>query len=258
MIIIYIFYLFILGLFVGSFLNVLIYRFNTGLSFVSGRSHCFSCGKKLSTYELIPIVSYLIQKGKCVNCKSKISLQYPVVELITGIIFALVGTVIDPLKTFASFVLFLDIIAIFSLLIAISVYDFKHTIIPNAFVYSFIGLSLLYKMVLYKVALFSTYAFLYDVAFGALLFIIFFLIWFLSNGRAMGFGDAKLVFGIGILLGFKNGITALLLSFWIGAIVGIILLFLRRKSFTMKSEIPFGPFLALGTAISFFFNINFF
>lgn len=248
----------ILGLFVGSFLNVVINRFNTGVSIATGRSRCFSCGKDLSPLELFPIFSYVFQRGKCAKCKSKISVQYPLVELVTGALFASVATAINPLESFASFVLTLDLLVIFSLLIVISVYDIKHTIIPNFFVYSFIGLSLIYKFVIYKVALLSPIFIVYDMLFGFALFIAFFLLWFLSGGRAMGFGDAKLVLGIGIFLGYQKGIIALLLAFWIGAVVGIILLFLKHKSFTMKSEIPFGPFLVLGTIISFFFQITIF
>ena len=250
--------LFFLGLFVGSFLNVVINRFNTGISIATGRSRCFSCSKKLSPHELIPLFSYFLQKGRCRSCKSRISLQYPLVELTTGLIFAGIATLINPLESFSSFILTLDLLVLFSLLIIISVYDIKHTIIPNFFVYSFIGLSLIYKIVLYGVASLSPTYVLQDIAFGAILFTAFFLIWFLSGGRAMGFGDAKLVAGLGIFLGAQKGIVALLLSFWIGAVVGIALLFLRRKSFTMKSEIPFGPFLVLGTIISFFFQITIF
>ena len=137
MIFINLFIIFVLGTIIGSFLNVLVLRYNTGLSVITGRSRCFSCSKDLSWYELVPLFSFLALKGKCLNCNSKISYQYPVVEFITGIIFA---------GLFLKFGLtsLLPLYLIIScLLIAMSVYDFKHKIIPDGMVYTFIVLSIL-------------------------------------------------------------------------------------------------------------------
>ena len=127
--------IFIFGTIIGSFLNAVILRMNTGESIVKGRSRCFSCGKKLSWQELIPVFNFIAQRGKCRGCGSKISIQYPVVEFITGIIFLLTFLKLQNtdyliLTTGYHFI-------IFSLLIVISVYDFRHQIIPNKLVYLF-------------------------------------------------------------------------------------------------------------------------
>jgi len=251
----FIFYIsvFIFGIIFGSFLNVVIYRLNTGMSIVHGRSICFSCGKKLSWYELIPIVSFIIQHGKCRDCKSKISWQYPLMEITTGLSFLLVFI------KFNFQLLTLYFLLIISILIIIAVYDIRHKIIPNSFVYSFILLSALSFTWTSDVQV-------WDVLAGPILFLPFAALWFFSRGTWMGFGDAKLAWGIGWFLGLYGGISAIILAFWIGAIWGIILialgkinrLFLATKTITMKSEIPFGPFLVLGTLLVLFFNIDIF
>ncbi|MFA5291257.1 MAG: prepilin peptidase, partial [Candidatus Paceibacterota bacterium] len=128
---------FFFGLVIGSFLNVVILRYQTGRG-LSGRSGCFSCGKKLNWYELIPILSFFFQRGRCRGCQSKISWQYPIVELLTGLLFALIYW---HLAGAWPEVIFYCLIA--SLLIVITAYDLKHQIIPDQFVFAFILLSLL-------------------------------------------------------------------------------------------------------------------
>ncbi|MBU2263621.1 A24 family peptidase, partial [Patescibacteria group bacterium] len=148
----------------------------------------------------------------------------------------------------------------FSLLIVIAVYDLRHQIIPNGFVYAFIILSL-FAIFLENCNL----EFVWNLDFGicnllgriltGLIFFSFFgLVWLISRGEAMGFGDAKLALAIGWLLGPWQGFLALLFSFCIGAIIGISLVFLAKKKYNMKSKIPFGPFLVLGALIAFFIN----
>ena len=251
--------IFIFGAIIGSFLNVVVYRLGTGMSIVRGRSICFSCGRKLQWYELIPIVSFVIQRGKCSNCKSKISLQYPIVEIITGLVFILVFIKSSSLF-FTAYLL-----VIMSILLIIAVYDVRHKIIPNGFVYAFITLSL------FSLIWTSNFSALggiqiWDMLAGLILFLSFAALWFFSRGTWMGLGDAKLSWGIGWFLGLYGGISAIILAFWIGAIWGLLMimlnrierLFLNTKTITMKSEIPFGPFLILGTLLIFFFNIDIF
>jgi prepilin signal peptidase PulO-like enzyme (type II secretory pathway) len=271
------FFVFILGAVVGSFLNVVIFRYNTGASIVGSknRSFCFSCGKKLSWYELLPIASFFIQKGKCRGCRSRISWQYPIVEIITGFIFLLLFFQTQRLiynQTIHSYPWFHFgyYAVIWCILTVITFYDFRHKIIPNFLVYGFILLSLLQVDFLgatYHVPLMDPLVKLNFLA-GPIFFAAFFALWFVSRGTWIGFGDAKLVLGMGFLLGFVNGISAIALSFWIGAIVSIIMLSLGKlqkmkvvrniqlpiipKNLTIKSEIPFAPFLILGTAIAFF------
>jgi prepilin signal peptidase PulO-like enzyme (type II secretory pathway) len=251
--------LFVLGLLWGSFLNVVILRYNTGRSFVSGRSVCFSCGKVLGVSELIPFFSYFFQGGKCLSCRSSISIQYPLVEFLSALTFLLAGGLFNPFYL-VNLPYFLFIVFIFSLLLAISVYDTKHKIIPDVFVYTFITVSFFYKI-------FTSWkeggdiilsSIIPDIFTALLSFFFFFLFWFLSRGRAMGFGDAKLAAGLGIFLGPYNAFLAILYSFWAGAIVSVGLLFFKGRSFTIKSEIPFGPFLVTGAALIFFFGIDVF
>jgi len=134
------------------------------------------------------------------------------------------------------------------------VYDLKHKIIPNGFVYAFILISFLNLFI-------SPYLGMelpskMELLAGPILAIPFVLLWFFSRGTWMGLGDGKLALGIGWMLGITKGISAILVAFWAGAIVGIILLFLKPKTITMKSEIPFGPFLVLGLLLVLLFNIN--
>lgn len=259
-----IFFYFIFGTIIGSFLNVVSLRYNTGMSF-SGRSRCFSCGKELKWFELIPIASYIVQFGRCRKCKSKISFQYPLVELLTGSIFLGIFLKFSNLLFISpSYLMLLSLyfMIIFSLLIVILIYDLKHKIIPDDLVYTFAVLSLASMFFDFSVFQLSIPALLPFFS-GPIFFLPFFLLWFFSGGRWIGLGDGKLALGIGWFLGLSLGASAILLSFWIGAVISIALMIFfslnsRRKRITMKSEIPFGPFLILGIIIVFFFNINIF
>lgn len=255
---------FLLGLCIGSFLNVVVYRYNTGRS-VNGRSMCFSCGKKLNWYELIPFFSFLFLKGKCSSCKSKISWQYPIVELITGSIF--LALYITGMPTIWLIYYFI----IFCLFIAIGVYDLRHMIIPDGLVYLLIFFSLLPEVVMS--VLLGSFSPILNIDFfaGPILFVPFWALWYFSNGRWMGFGDAKLVTAIGFILGLTQGVSAIFIGFWLGAIVSCFAMIFQKikqkneiheglkiseKNLTMSSEIPFAPFLILGFFIVFFFGID--
>ena len=236
-------FIFIFGIVIGSFLNVVILRYDTGESIIRNRSRCFSCGKRLNWYELIPIVSFVVQKGRCRNCKNKISIQYPLVELLTGFLFLAVF-----LKLGYSLITGYWLL-ITSLLIIIAVYDLKHQVIPDKFVYLFNFFAFLN---LFRISNFEFR--IYDFITGLIFFGFFALIWLVSRGNWMGLGDAKLSLGIGWLLGLFKGILALLFSFWTGALAGIFLLFFFKREYNLKSRIPFGPFLILGIIIAFFFG----
>src|SRR3989339_1911167 len=243
-------FVFLFGAVVGSFLNVVILRLNTGQSIVSGRSKCFTCAKKLKWRELLPIISFVFLRGKCSACKTKISWQYPLVETMTGIIFVLLfqQSQISNLKT-QNFLDFGFWILIFSFLIIIAVYDYRHQIIPNLFVWIFNGLAFAGLFF----ALGGGFRILNwnNLLAGFMLFAFFALLWGVSKGRWMGFGDAKLALGIGWLLGINKGIAAVTLSFWVGAVVGVLLIYLNKSKYGLKSSIAFGPFMILGTAVSF-------
>ncbi len=271
-------YVFILGTLIGSFLNVVILRYGTGKKFVGvgERSMCFSCGKTLEWYELLPVFSFVYLRGKCRGCDSKISWQYPLVEVLTGLVFVGIflknysGLIFEGSFLFGSVPLFLLTLLqflIWSVLIVITVYDFRHKIIPDALVYAFSGLSLL--SVFWFPWVIGSYT---DPILSGIGFFCFFAgLWFISGGRWLGFGDAKLVLGVGFLLGLVRGLSALVLAFWIGAVVSIALMAWQyvqqrairgkglqggRPQLTMKSEIPFAPFIILGTLISFFCYVD--
>jgi len=218
---------FFLGLIIGSFLNVLVLRYNTGRS-VLGKSGCFSCGKKLRAKELFPLLSFFLLGGKCSHCKSKISIQYPLVEFFTGLLFLLTFFI---LKNFSINLFFYWFV--WSLLIVIFVYDIKHKIIPNGLVFLFIALSFV------RLLFFPSSSIYLDLITSLSLFSLFAILWLVSSGKWMGFGDAKLVLGIGALLGFEGAFSAIVLSFWIGAIVSLFVIFLRKFFvFGMDSRLP--------------------
>jgi prepilin signal peptidase PulO-like enzyme (type II secretory pathway) len=249
MVLIYII-IFIFGTIIGSFLNVVIDRFNTGRG-LGGRSKCDSTGRTLAWYELIPIFSYIFQGGKSLHSKTKLSLQYPLVEAGTGILFVLILHKFIPflfVMPLSFLVAFLYSIYIFSTLVIIFVYDLKHKIIPNFFVFQFIILALVNSVILFLES--GLVIFLLS---GPLVALPLFLLWVFSKGKWIGFGDVKFALGMGWLLGISSGFSALLISFWIGAVFGLFILLIKKSK---NHEIPFAPFLVLATVLCFLYNIN--
>jgi leader peptidase (prepilin peptidase)/N-methyltransferase len=237
----------VLGSILGSFLNVLILR--KGVSALSGRSHCPSCGKNIAAYDLIPIFSWFILRGKCRNCGSRISIQYPIVEFTTATLFCIIGLASYPVFLFSihDFLILLAHLAIVVLLIAITVYDIRHTIIPDEWSYGFAALALLLAI--------SSHGLTVGLLAGPIAAVPLFFLWAVSQGRWMGLGDPKLALGIGWLLGFPLGVVAVFVSFILGTTVLLPMLFYERVvthnrggheeqvGLTMKTEVPFGPFL---------------
>lgn len=236
--------IFIIGLVVGSFLNVVIYRLNTGKSISTGRSMCMSCAKELHWYELVPVFSFLFQRGKCTKCREPISFQYPLVELIMGILFVVIYMkVLFPFGfTAVSILSFVGVLYVASLLIVIMMYDIRHKIIPDVLVYQLIALGI--GLLLYRDLVLPSYGVFFGFLQGMLVALPFFLIWLITRGRGIGFGDVKLALGMGLLLGFAKGVALFFFSFWIGAVVGVILLAFSKK-YSMKSEIAFAPFMII-------------
>lgn len=255
--------LFFIGLLMGSFLNCLIYRLENNLPiFVDllknkpwkfSRSFCPHCKKDLKWFELIPILSFVIQKFCCRSCHRKISWQYPVVEIITGLLFLLIFNSQFSLSA-GGFNEFLDLgifeilnlvylLTVTSLLILIAVFDYKYYIIPNKFIYPLILLVTGYQLLLTPHSLLLT-TIIVSFAFAT----FFFLMTVLSGGRWMGMGDAKLVLFMGLFLGWPRIFLAIFLSFILGSLISLILIFTKQK--TLKDIIPFGPFLILGTFIA--------
>lgn len=232
------FAVFVFGAIIGSFLNVVLFRKNTGESIVNDRSRCFSCGKKLSWYELIPILSFVIQKRKCRpppgGCGSEISWQYLFIELITGFLAVAILTQAE-LGSFSFY------FAAFCSLFLVAAYDFKHKVIDRHFLWIFAGFSAIeFTFQHFNISTFTT---------AVAIFLLFYSLWRFSGGRWMGRGDADLAFFLSLFLGHPLSLFMLLGAFWVGAALGIILLIVFKKKFTMKSEVPFGPFLAFSTLV---------
>ncbi len=247
---------FLFGAIIGSFLNVVILRYRSGRT-IGGRSACMTCSKVLTWHELIPIGSFLTQRGKCVKCKTRISWQYPIVEAVTGFLFVLIFYRFEYLL-FSTPLLFALLFAFNALLVCVlvilSVYDIKHKILPDKFVFLFASIAVIGMFLIKGDAIVLHLPPFTDMLAGILLPVPFTLIWHFSKGQWMGLGDAKLMIGIGFLLGFSKGTTAILISFWIGALVSIALLLVskllpKKYAVSLRTAIPFGPFLALGTII---------
>jgi leader peptidase (prepilin peptidase)/N-methyltransferase len=246
---------FIFGSIIGSFLNVVILRHNTHIT--KKRSFCFSCGHTLEPIELIPIFSFLFQGGKCKKCHSKIRPQYFIVELVFALISVITVFIsIDANIYFWIFKYFLTM-AIFGLITCTFVYDLRHKIMPDSWTLGAFLLALVYS-IFFGVGLKMSLIGMFVVVVPLL------LIYLISRGRAMGFGDVKFTLFMGAFLGASAGIVALMFSFWVGGVIGIYLLIMSRvgrlggkfKKIDRKSEIAFGPFLILSTFIVFIFNLN--
>lgn len=272
------------GLIIGSFLNVLTIRH--GIRSLGGRSACMTCGTSLRWADLIPVVSWVALLGRCRFCGARISARYPLTEAATAAAFALIGGAPYPAPLFLR-LLFCGAAA---LLIAIAVYDLYHTIIPDEWAYLF-GMLALLGAALPLLLGGTSESLALRLAAGPIVALPLFLFWLFSGGRWMGLGDAKLALGIGWLLGPAYGLAALFLAFIIGGAVSAPLLFFSTPAgqraalfirtllsaprlgwqgssstlsphgpmaiaaygVTMKSEIAFGPFLAAGCFLAWFF-----
>jgi len=260
--------LFVLGLCVGSFLDVLAERLPKGENVIQGRSHCDFCKHTLLWYELIPLLSFFIQQGKSRCCKKQLSLQYPLSELATGVGFVLIYSfqsfllrqgyggqaAVSPDIIGVSFQMdiqsLLNIVRITSYFVLLSSFtvifisDLKYEIIPIEMIIVGFITALIYHGITF--INFITVINVIFSGFSAGLF--FFSLWFFTKGKAMGDGDIYLATLIGFLLGFPDIVIALYAAFLTGAMVGIILILRRKKS--LKAHIPFGPFLIIGYGIT--------
>lgn len=265
------FFVFVFGTMVGSFLNCVIYRLEKEESFLKGRSYCPHCKHSLSWPDLIPVLSFLSLMGKCRYCRKPISWQYPLVELFTGLIFVLAflsqfppvsgswvfsdNIVFDEFLVFQSqnWLNLIYLMVISSFLIIVFVYDLKFLLIPDLVIYLAIGAALIYRVL--DISIFNNMDFkllinpLLSALFSAF---FFFSLVFVSKEKWMGKGDIYLAFLMGLILGWPNIFIALMLAFSIGAIIGVGLVLGKKKG--MKSEIAFGPFLVLGTFLAIFFG----
>lgn len=252
---------FIFGIIIGSFLNVYIYRFHTGKS-LSGNSHCMSCGTRLRWFELFPLLSYLALRARCSTCGCKITPRYFLVELGTGLLFLLTLTLTTDIVVIGL------LWFICSVLVVITVYDLHHFIIPDGLTItltvSAIGL-LVYENIFLVDNIDKLIGFFGAAILGSVFFL---LLWVVSKGKWLGFGDVKLAFPLGLLVGPAFVFSFVVLSFWVGAAISLLFLawakiksgkaplHLSGSTLTMKSAVPFAPFLVVSCLIILFTNFN--
>lgn len=237
---------FLIGLVVGSFLNVVILRGARGEG-LGGRSHCDACGKKLRPAELIPIISFVIQKARCRSCGAALSWCYPLMEagcaaffvLLAGRFLGGIGTGYDALLALAAF-------PAAAALIVLVVSDLRFQILPDGAVAVLFFFGILASIGRGTLA---------ADAIAALAIAAFFAgLWLFSRGAWMGLGDAKLALATSLVVGFPASVSAFLFSFWLGGIWGALLLFSGRKG--LSSRIPFGPFILAGALLAYFFSAS--
>lgn len=269
-------FIFLFGLAIGSLINVLIYRLPKGEDVVVKPSHCPNCGNRIKPYDLIPVISYIILRGKCRYCGERISIQYPLVELLTAFSFVGIyykfGWMIAPgiiqIVPFNQFVNLFALMILTAMFIAIFFIDLYHYIIPDEIV--IFGLST--GVVLAALKGFQWFVnlsygsfgflnvsgykwdFLKDAGLGLLVggltfYIIVIAGEWIMKAEAMGMGDVKLMAVIGLFLGFKLTVLSMFLAFIIGSIVSVFLLIAKIKG--RRDHIPFGPFIVLGSTTAF-------
>jgi leader peptidase (prepilin peptidase)/N-methyltransferase len=232
--------IFILGLIVGSFSNVCIYRIPKNESIIYPASHCPKCHSNISPKDNIPLLSYILLKGRCRNCKSKISIQYPIVELLTGLIYLIIYLI------YGLSIQTLVYIILSSALIIIAFIDLNEEIVPDV-------ISLPGIVIGFIISFFVPYISFINSALGVLvgggiILIIGLVGSVIFKKEAMGGGDVKLAAMIGAFLGWRYIIISLFLGFFIGALAGIFLIVSKIKS--REDAIPFGPFIVLGSFIT--------
>lgn len=244
----------IIGLLVGSFLNVVIWRWPREEEFVQKRSHCVHCGHTLAWFDLLPLASWLWVRGRCRYCKKKISPLYPIVESMNSLAWMYIGWLattgyhlggigwIDGI-TWRGFVGLLCALAVISTLIVIWWIDWLHQLIPD-------GASILLGCLgLVCGVLDGNWG--EKLLWGVIAGLFFVGLYVITRGKGMGLGDVKLAGAMGLLLGWLTPLS-LVTSFWSGAAVGISLLLLKRAKFGMP--IAFGPFMVLGVVVAMFYG----
>lgn len=232
-------YTFLLGLILGSFYNVVGIRTPLKKSIVNPRSACPTCGHQLRPYELIPVLSYILQKGKCRGCQSRISPIYPTMELLTGLLFATAPLVVG---WSSELVLALTLISMFMIII---VSDIHYMIIPDKILIWFAGFFLLERIIWPLTPW-------WDSITGAVTGFVLLLVIALVSKGGMGFGDVKLYALLGFVLGFKLVLMSFFLSTLYGAVIGGLALLFRIVK--RRQPIPFGPFIAAGTLSAYYWG----
>ena len=233
--------LFVLGLILGSFINAWVWRTKKDISITKGRSMCPHCKHKLAWYDLIPLLSYLLLRGKCRYCHKSICIQYPIIELYTGLLFGLLYLVLQPNTTY-ELVQFVIILIVSVLLVAAFVYDAKYMELPEKFMLPAVALGVVaLGLKAYQFGWMSLTGQLIGLAAIVLLYTA---LWYFSKGKWLGAGDIRVVAIMGLFLAPAQLLVGLFAAYFIGAIYGVYVL---RKSKTKRGiRMPFGPFLIIG------------
>jgi len=242
---------FILGLIIGSFLNVLVYRLRDAETLL-GRSFCRHCKHQIRWYDNIPLVSFLILRGSCRDCEARISWQYPALEFVTGIIFGLIGYFFfDPLFS-SSLRETLWLLSIMSCLLVIGAYDMRHMEIPMTMLFVSVALTLIFLVssLFFSGEIFLASRLWYGLLGAGAIGGFFFLLVWMSHETWMGWGDVWLGAVAGMIVGLPLVLPMLTLSFGLGAIIGLIAIASKKKE--LKSQIPFAPFLVAGVILMIF------
>ena len=235
----------LLGAIVASFVGVIVARLNTGQSFVHGHSKCDACNITLTPLSLVPVLSFVVMRGRAQCCGARISPWSPFSELLLGALFVL---------AYYSLGLTLTLVGMctsLSLLLALVLYDLQHQILPSVLLYPFVVTSAATA----SVSAANVVDFSETTLVAFVLGMILAAIHFFSRGRAMGLADAPLAFGLALLVG-SSAIAGFIFSFWVGAVVGIGLLASRPRGSRMGVEVPFAPFLACGFLLAYFTQWN--
>lgn len=243
--IIYIIIFFIFGAIIGSFLNVVIYRLPRNKSIVSPAfSFCPGCGAPIKWYDNIPILSYLVLRGRCRNCKNKISIRYFLVEIITGI-----SSVAAYLKTGLS-IDYIFVFTFFSIMIAITFIDIEFKIIPDEL--NFIGFIIGFIYTFFRQDFSWTDGIIGAIVGAGFLWIIAYLYLRFRGIEGLGMGDVKMMAFVGMYLGWFGALFTIFVASLLGAVIGILAAYFSKSENKSRFEIPFGPFLAIASVLYLF------
>ncbi|MBI4160232.1 prepilin peptidase [Candidatus Wolfebacteria bacterium] len=269
------FFRFLIGMAVGSSLNVIAFRYKPGGFLITrdilmGRSRCMACDRTLRWFELIPVLSFLAQAGRCRMCKNRLSLQYPTVEIIAGVLFVFVPMGINAPESIR-WIIVGAWLAASSLFLLLALIDLREKVIPDEINIAIAALGIAVAASYWFsnttlplppsfVGYYGTMLGFHDglianrsAAFFSVILLFGIIIAF-TRGRGMGMGDLKLMAAMGILFGWPEILFIAMLSFILGAIAAVPLLFSKRK--TIKDAVPFGPFIVLAAALIFFFGFD--
>lgn len=253
---IYFLFTFFVGSAVGSFVNVLIDRTMLGEDFVRGRSHCDKCKKTLAWYDMVPILSYVLYRGKSRCCQAPLTYRYPVVELLVGLLFVwwmAVGSWFFQLVSAPLVYVqptFWLITAV--LLVILALADLFYGIVILNIVWIGSVLTLVYRLILWHYGAYQTIDLSNSLLLAGAFFAFFWMLWKMTKGRGMADGDMYVALYMGLLLGWPKGMVAMIMSFVIGAVVGIVLIATKIKG--RHDSVPFVPFMIVATGIAMLYS----